>query len=61
MGISERKQVPIGTSDFKEIVSEYYYIDKTLLIKDILDTKSKAFLFSGPRRIPCYLSDVKGC
>jgi len=50
MGINERKQVPIGTSDFKEIVSEYYYIDKTLLIKDILDTKSKVFLFSRPRR-----------
>jgi len=50
MGINERMQVPVGTSDFKEIVSEYYYIDKTLLIKDLLDTKSKVFLFSRPRR-----------
>lgn len=45
-----RKQVPVGTSDFKEIVSEYYYIDKSLLIKDILDIKSKVYLFSRPRR-----------
>jgi len=50
MGVNERKQVPIGTSDFKEIVSDYYYIDKTLFIKDLLDTKSKVFLFSRPRR-----------
>jgi len=50
MSVNERKQVPIGTSDFKKIVSDYYYIDKTLFIKDILDKKSEVFLFSRPRR-----------
>lgn len=50
MGSNDRKQVPVGTSDFREIVSDYYYIDKTLMIKEILDNKSKAFLFSRPRR-----------
>jgi len=50
MGISERKQVPVGTSDFKKIVEEFYYIDKSLLIKDVLDSKSEVFLFSRPRR-----------
>jgi len=50
MRVNERRQVPIGTSDFKEIVSDFYYIDKTLFIKDLLDTKSKVFLFSRPRR-----------
>ena len=50
MRVNERRQVPIGTSDFKEIVSDFYYIDKTLFIKDILDKKSEVFLFSRPRR-----------
>jgi len=50
MSVNKRKQVPIGTSDFKKIVSDYYYIDKTLFIKDILDKKSEVFLFSRPRR-----------
>lgn len=50
MKINNRKQLPVGTSDFKEIVSDYYYVDKTSLIKDILDAKSKVFLFPRPRR-----------
>ena len=50
MGINERKQVPVGTSDFKKIVEGFYHIDKSLLIKDILDSKSEVFLFSRPRR-----------
>lgn len=42
--------LPIGISDFKEIVSNYYYVDKTLMIKDILDTRPKVSLFTRPRR-----------
>lgn len=42
--------LPIGISDFKEIVSKYYYIDKTLLIRDFLDTIPKVSLFTRPRR-----------
>ena len=48
--MNERKQIPVGTSDFKEIISDYYYVDKSLLIKDILDIKSKVLLISRPRR-----------
>lgn len=42
--------LPIGISDFKETVSNYYYVDKTLLIKDILDARPKVSLFTRPRR-----------
>ena len=34
------KPLPIGTDDFKKLISEgYYYIDKTLFIKELLDKK----------------------
>lgn len=45
-----RKPLPVGVSDFKEAVSRYYYVDKTDLIKDILDDLPKVSLFSRPRR-----------
>ncbi|MCR5056336.1 MAG: AAA family ATPase [Clostridia bacterium] len=45
-----RKPLPIGVSDFKEAVSRYYYVDKTELIKDILDDLPKVSLFTRPRR-----------
>ena len=45
------KPLPIGVSDFKEIVeNNYYYIDKTKLIKDILHYRAKVNLFTRPRR-----------
>ena len=46
-----RKPLPIGTDDFKKLISEdYYYIDKTLFIKELLDKKGEANLFTRPRR-----------
>lgn len=46
-----RKPLPIGVSDFKEIVeNNYYYIDKTKLIEDILYYRAKVNLFTRPRR-----------
>ena len=46
-----RKPLPIGVSDFKEIVeNNYYYIDKTKLIADILHYRAKVNLFTRPRR-----------
>lgn len=42
--------LPIGISDFKEAVSNYYYVDKTLMIRDFLDTIPKVSLFTRPRR-----------
>ncbi len=44
------KKVPIGISNFKELKSgNYYYVDKTLLIKDIFES-GKAVLVTRPRR-----------
>ncbi len=42
--------LPIGISSFKEIAASYYYVDKTNLIKDIIDEKAKVSLFTRPRR-----------
>jgi len=45
------KPLPIGVEFYKDMVSEgYYYVDKTLLIRDILAQKSKVTLFTRPRR-----------
>ena len=37
-------------SDYIRAQSEYYYVDKTLLIKEFLDRKSLVSLFTRPRR-----------
>ena len=45
------KKLPIGISNFKEIIeNSYYYVDKTLLIKELLDDGSKVVLLARPRR-----------
>ena len=46
----ERLSLPVGVSDYKEVVKSYYYVDKTLLIRDVIDQKSKVMLFTRPRR-----------
>ena len=46
-----KKGIGIGTSDFKKMrVYDYYYIDKSLYIKDIIDNKSEVLLVTRPRR-----------
>lgn len=47
---AKRKALPIGISDYVRAQSEYYYVDKTLLIKDFLDQKPLVSLFTRPRR-----------
>lgn len=45
------KPMPVGISDFKKIIeNNYYYVDKTLLIKKLLDSKSEILLLPRPRR-----------
>lgn len=44
------KALPIGISDYVRTQSEYYYVDKTLMIKDFLDRKPLVSLFTRPRR-----------
>ncbi len=46
-----KKAIPIGIEFYKEIIdNDYYYVDKTLLIRDLLIRKSKVTLFTRPRR-----------
>lgn len=46
-----KKPLPIGIENFKELIDKsYYYVDKTLMIKEILDKKGKVNLFTRPRR-----------
>lgn len=44
------KSLPIGISDYVRAQSEYYYVDKTMLIKEFLDKKPLVSLFTRPRR-----------
>ena len=41
---------PVGITSYKEVSRECYYVDKTLLIKDIIDDHNKVYLFTRPRR-----------
>lgn len=42
--------MPIGISDYKTASTQYYYVDKTLMIRDFLDEKPAVSLFTRPRR-----------
>ena len=47
----EYKPLPIGIDNFEMLITRgYYFIDKTLLIKDLLDNKVSVNLFTRPRR-----------
>ena len=50
MNIRPKKPLPIGISDYIDATTNYYYVDKTLLIRDFLDRKPKVSLFTRPRR-----------
>ena len=46
-----KKKLPIGISDFKEIIErDYYYFDKTKFIENLLEDGFKVNLFTRPRR-----------
>ncbi len=47
----KRKKLPVGIESFEDItLEEFYYVDKSLLIKDLLNQWSKVNLFTRPRR-----------
>ena len=50
MVAGKKLPLPIGITDYAKIVSQCYYVDKTLLIKDILDEAAAISLFTRPRR-----------
>ena len=47
---AKNKSLPIGVSDFKLATTGYYYVDKTLMIRDFLDKKPMVSLITRPRR-----------
>lgn len=49
--MSKMKALPIGIEDFKEMIDkDYYFVDKSLLIRDLLEKKTKVCLITRPRR-----------
>ncbi len=46
-----KKQVALGVEDFKEIIDKGgYFVDKTLMIKELIESQAKVTLFTRPRR-----------
>lgn len=53
--LAEKKEdtllpLPVGISQYAKAVTDYYYVDKTLMIKDFIDTLPSVSLFTRPRR-----------
>lgn len=45
------RPIPIGVEDFKRIIdNKYYFVDKTMMIKDLIDSGASVTLFTRPRR-----------
>ena len=45
------RRLPLGIDNFRELIEdEYYFVDKTYFIKDLLDTRAKVTLLTRPRR-----------
>ena len=45
-----RRPLPVGISDYRIASTQYYYVDKTMLIKDFIDERPMVSLFTRPRR-----------
>lgn len=46
-----KKALPVGVENFEDLMrTGYYYVDKTLFIKELLDLRGKVNLFTRPRR-----------
>ena len=53
------KKLPIGIEYFDEIITEgFYYVDKTGLIKELLDNWSKVNLITRPRRCSIFKNQI---
>lgn len=47
---TDKLPLPIGISDYRLASKEYYYVDKTLMIRDFIDERPMVSLFTRPRR-----------
>ena len=46
-----KKNIQVGTSDFKEMIEgKHYFVDKSLLIKEFIETGADVILTPRPRR-----------
>ena len=46
-----KKKLPVGIDDFKKIIeNDYYFVDKSMLIDELLNKKSEVTLLPRPRR-----------
>lgn len=46
-----QKKIPMGIDDFEKIRSgDFYYVDKTDMIKELLERSAKVALFTRPRK-----------
>lgn len=73
MLVNGKKRLPSGIENFEELIGhEYYYVDKTYLIKDLFDRMGKVNLFTRPRRFGksltlsmlyyfCQITEIKNC
>ncbi|MBC7959422.1 MAG: AAA family ATPase, partial [Vallitaleaceae bacterium] len=51
IGVENRKKVLQGIDNFKKLIDNHgYYVDKTLLIKELIDVPSQVILITRPRR-----------
>ena len=54
---ASKRPMPVGIEDFKDLVTgNYYFIDKTRFIKELIDTQGKVTLITRPRRFGKTLS-----
>ncbi|KRQ87798.1 putative AAA-ATPase [Caloramator mitchellensis] len=59
-----KRKIPLGISDFKSLKSDdYYFVDKSFLIKEVIEDGAQVLLFARPRRfktkkVSYYLSDI---
>lgn len=49
-GTKEKLPLPVGISDYRTASESYYYVDKTMMIKEFLDERPMVSLFLRPRR-----------
>lgn len=47
---NSRRPLPVGVTNFREVCTNFCYVDKTLLIQEILSNKTAVTLFTRPRR-----------
>lgn len=49
--MGQKQPLPVGIDNYKELIQRgYYYADKTLLIRELIDKGDKVNLFTRPRR-----------